>query len=108
MTIRMTGAEARLEGDWTLTAVTRNIDSLAFTLQQLGSHSDKNLRIDCGQMKEADISGLQLLNVWMQCAKIRGMKPTLVNVPERLRHAMHVVIDRCMIDTYPAAAMMAG
>jgi len=106
MTIRMAGAEARLEGDWTLTGVTRNLDSLALSLQQLESGSDKKLRIDCGQMKEADISGLQLLNVWMQCVRFRGVEPTLVNVPERLRHAMQVLVGHCFIDTYSDAAMM--
>lgn len=106
MTIRMAGAEARLVGDWTLTGVTRNLDSLALSLQQLESGSDKKLRIDCGEMKEADISGLQLLNVWMQCVRFRGVEPTLVNVPERLRHAMQVLVGHCFIDTYSDAAMM--
>lgn len=96
MAIFMTGSEARLEGDWTLTEVTRNLDSLARSLQLLESGCGKKLRIDCGQMKEADISGLQLLNVWMQCARFRGVEPTLVNVPERLRHAMQVLIRRCV------------
>lgn len=108
MTISMIGTEARLEGDWTLTGVTRNLDSLAHSLQQLEPGSEKNLRIDCGQIKEADISGLQLLNVWMQCARFRGMEPTLVNVPERLRHSMQVLIGHCFIDAYPDAALMAG
>lgn len=63
MPIRMAGKEAHLEGDWTLTEVTRNLDSLALSLQQLESESEKNLRIYCGQIKEADICGLQLLNV---------------------------------------------
>lgn len=108
MSIRMAGKEAHLEGNWTLTEVTRNLDSLALSLQQLESGSEKKLRIDCGQMKEADICGLQLLNVWMQCARFRGVEPTLVNVPERLQHAMEVLIGHCFIDAYPDAAMMAG
>lgn len=108
MMIRMTGTEARLEGDWTLTGVTRNLDSLAYMLQQLEPGTDKNLRIDCGQMKETDISGLQFLNVWMQCVRFRGMEPTLVNVPESLRHAMQVLIGHSIIDSYLDAAIVAG
>jgi len=108
MTICVTGSEARLEGDWTLAGVTRNLALLALSLQQLEAGGEKNLRIDCGQMKEADISGLQLLNVWMQCARLRGVKPVLVNVPERLRHAMQTLIGHCVIDAYPDAAVMAG
>lgn len=107
MTIRMTGTEARLEGDWTLTGVTRNLDSLASMLQQLEPGAEKELRIDCGQMKETDISGLQLLNVWMQCVRFRGFEPTLVNVPESLRHAMQVLVGHSIIDSYPDAAMAA-
>ena len=108
MTIYMTGTGVSLEGDWTLTGVTRDLDSLAFSLQQLKPESDKNLRIDCGQIKEADISGLQLLNVWIQCVRFRGVEPTLVNVPERLKHAMQVLVGQGTIDAYPDAAMMAG
>lgn len=108
MSICMTGTGARLEGDWTLTGVTRNLDSLAYSLQQLEPGSDKNLRIDCGQIKEADISGLQLLNVWIQCVRFRGVEPTLVNVPERLKHAMQVLVGNGIMDAYPDAAMMAG
>lgn len=96
MAIFLSGKEARLEGDWTLTEVTRNLDSLALSLQQLESGCEKSLRIDCAEMKETDISGLQLLNVWLQCARFRGVEPTLVNVPERLRYAMQVLNGRCV------------
>lgn len=106
MKISMTGAKVCLEGDWTLTGVTRNLDSLALSLQQLESGLEKDLRIDCGRMKEADISGLQLLNVWLQCATFRGMKPTLINVPERLQHVMQVLIGQKIVDTYPGAPVM--
>lgn len=106
MTICMTGTEARLEGDWTLSGVTRNIDSLALSLRQLEPENSKDLQIDCGQMKDADISGMQLLNVWMQCARFRGVEPTLVNVPERVRHVMQVLAGQFFTGTCPDAAMM--
>ncbi len=108
MTIRMTGTEAHLEGDWTLSGAAQNIDSLALSLQQLESGTDKNLRIDCRRVNKTDASGLQLLNVWMECARMRGVEPTLVNVPERLRYAMQGVIGHCFIDIYPDATLLAG
>ena len=108
MTISMIGTEARLEGDWTLTGVTRNIDSLALSLQQLESGREKKLRIDCGLMKEADVCGLELLNVWMQCARFRGVEPTLVNVPKRLQNAMHALMSPCNVKTYADSALIAG
>lgn len=96
MAICMTGTGARLVGDWTLAGVTRNLSTLALSLQQLESGDEKKLRVDCGLVEEADIGGLQLLNVWIQCVRIRGMEPVLVNVPMRLRHAMHVLTGhRC-------------
>ena len=99
MKICMSGTEVSLEGDWTLTGVTRNLDSLALSLQQIEHGSDQQLRIDCGKMKNADISGLQFLNVWLQCVKFRGAEPTLVNVPNRLLHSMQVLTGHCSKDT---------
>lgn len=94
--ILMTGTEAFLHGDWTLKGVTPNIDSLARSLQQLGQGSKKDLRVDCGQIQETDSSGLQLLNVWIQCLRFRGIEPTLVNVPKNLRHSMQFFIGDSM------------
>jgi len=88
MTISISGAEARLEGDWTLGTVARNLDDLSHSLQQLDQIHDKKLRVDCGRITNADMSGLQLLNVWMLCVTIRGMQPTLVNVPHKIRQDM--------------------
>lgn len=101
MTISMNGAEAHLDGDWTLAGVTRNIDTLAVSLQQLESMNVKQLRVNCGHVEEADIGGLQVLNVWMQCVKIRGMEPILVDVPTRLRHAVHVLTGHHCGTAYP-------
>ncbi len=98
MTICMTESEIRFEGNWTLTEVTRNIDSLSQSLQQLKPYGENKLRIDCCQMKDADMSGLQLLSVWMQCARFRGADPTLVNVPEKLRYAMQALMGDCFAD----------
>lgn len=108
MNICMTGKGARLEGDWTLSGVVCNLESLALSLQQLEPGTVKNLRVDCGQMHEADISGLQLLNVWMQCARFRGVEPILVNVPEKMRHAMKALVGHCVTMACPDAEMIAG
>lgn len=107
MMICMTGTEARLEGDWTLTGVTRNIDALAHSLQYL-EPDRKKLRIDCRRMKGADISGLQLLKVWLQCVRFRGVEPVLVNVPEKLKHTMQALMGTFSTDIYPDATMMPG
>lgn len=95
MTIRIAGSEAHLEGDWTLTGAAQNIDALALSLQQIESGNEKNLRIDCRSVSKADASGLQLLSVWLECARMRGVEPTLVNVPERLRNVMQSLVRHC-------------
>jgi anti-anti-sigma regulatory factor len=48
----------------------------------------KKIRVDCGSVRVADLSGLQLLDVWMRCARIRGVEPELVNLPDSLRQSM--------------------
>lgn len=106
MTIRMVGSEVHLDGDWTLSGAARNIDSLALSLQQIESGTEKNLRIDCRDVVKADASGLQLLHVWLECARLRGVEPTLVNIPERLRQAMQGLIGDSFVADYPDEAML--
>ena len=96
MPIRMAGTVAHLEGDWTLFGAAQNIESLALSLQQIKSDGIRSLRIDCRQVVKTDASGLQLLHVWLECARMRGVEPTLVNVPERLLHAMQGLVGHCL------------
>jgi anti-anti-sigma regulatory factor len=65
--------------------VTYNIiNTLAVVLQKIVSGGDKNIRIDCKGISTADISGLQLLYIWMQSARFRGVEPELVNMSNNL------------------------
>lgn len=88
MTIRMIGDRAHLEGDWTLSGASRHIDSLTLSLQQLEAGTVKTLLIDCRRVSKTDASGLQLLHVWMECVRLRGVEPTLVNMPENIQQAL--------------------
>lgn len=90
MKIITKGTVAHLQGDLTHSGVTRNIiNSLAVSLQKIISVGEKSIRIDCGRIRSADISGLQLLYVWMHCARFRGVEPELVNLPDTLQKTMH-------------------
>lgn len=81
-----------LQGDMTLNGVTyRCIESLTDFLWQLESLGEKFIQIDCGRVSRADICGLQLLYVWMQCARFRGVESELVNLPAFLRTVMQGV-----------------
>lgn len=81
MAISTESTVAHLQGDLTHTGVTNNIiHSLAGTLDKIVSGGDKNISIDCKGIRTVDISGLQLLYVWMQTARFRGVEPELVNL----------------------------
>jgi len=86
MKLYTTGTVAHLHGDLTHSGATDNIvHTLAASLQQLGSDGGKSFHIDCGEILSADIGGLRLLSVWMQCVKFRGVEAKLVNLPKRLQ-----------------------
>jgi anti-anti-sigma regulatory factor len=81
----MKDSVACLRGDLTHSGVTYNIiNSLAVTLQKIVSGGNKCIRIDCKGIRTADISGLQLLYIWMQSARFRGVEPELVNMSDNL------------------------
>lgn len=102
MTVRMAGKVAYLEGDWTMTGVADNIESLVHSLNQVESDGRKSFLINCGQIEEADRSGLQLLNVWVECAKLRGIEPKLVNVTDGLLRSINELgFSELFFDTYP-------
>ena len=71
-----------------MTGVADNIDSLVLSLNKIESQGGKSLLINCEQIDETDTSGLQLLNVWMECARLRGIAPKLVNVNNDMRRAI--------------------
>jgi anti-anti-sigma regulatory factor len=89
MNIYTKGSVAHLQGDLTHSGVTDNIiNSLSVTLQQVASGGENFFRIDCRKIGIADRRGLQLLYVWMQCARFRGVEPVLVNLSETLQQSI--------------------
>jgi ABC-type transporter Mla MlaB component len=89
MAIYSEGTVAHLRGDLTHSGVTHNIiNSLAASLEMIAIGGNKYFRIDCAGICSADISGLQLLYVWMQCSRFRGVEPELVNLPYNLSQTM--------------------
>lgn len=90
MAIRMEGADVFLTGDWSMAGVVGHIDTLSDVLQQVDQQGKKTLNVDCGQIKSIDVNGLQILKVWLQCARFRGMEPRVVNLSEGLQRVMLV------------------
>lgn len=100
MTIFMEGTVAYMQGDWTFSGMSHSgIDSLTASLQQIESGGGSNVRLDCGQVSSVDINGLQLLEVWMQCAKFRGLEPELVNLSATMQKAIERNVPGCYSST---------
>ena len=88
MLMYIEGRVVHLQGHLTRAGVTDgSIDSLAVFLLQIGS-GEKKLRIDCGRIRATDITGLQLLYIWMQCARFNGLEPELVNLSNIMQEAI--------------------
>ena len=86
MKISVSGTGVHLEGYWTLDGVTQSaIDSLAVALQQLEAIGARRLDVDCRQINAIDTTGQQILYVWLQCSRLRGVEPELVNIPKKLQ-----------------------
>jgi anti-anti-sigma regulatory factor len=90
MAIRMEGTDVFLTGDWSIAGVVGHIDTLSDVLQQVDKKGNKTIKVDCGQIKSIDVNGLQILKVWLQCARFRGMEPKVVNLSEGLQRIMLV------------------
>ena len=97
------GTVAYLQGNLTHSGVTDSIANLlAVSLQKIESTGEKSIRIDCSEVNCADVSGLKLLQVWMNCARYRGVEPELVNLPDNLQQIMQIVgLQDCLDGTVP-------
>lgn len=84
------GTGIKLSGDWTLSGLVHQIESLS-TLLHLECGLGETFHIDCSEISSVDMSGLQLLYAWMQCVSIRGVKPELANLPEGIQQAIKTV-----------------
>jgi anti-anti-sigma regulatory factor len=93
------GTITHLRGDLTYSGVTNNIiNLLAGSLQKTVSGGDNKILIDCKRIRIADIDGLQLLYVWLQCARFMGVEPALVNLSESLRQTIQKMgFEHCFI-----------
>jgi anti-anti-sigma regulatory factor len=105
MATKSKNSEHHLSGDWTISGVVTQVDLLSQSLEKLTSTSKKRVRIDCGKINAIDMSGLQLLHVWMELVKMRGVEAQLLNLPEDMQHTIHRLgLGHSFTDNYPDAA----
>src|SRR5690242_11273841 len=92
MANRITSTGIKLSGNWNLSGVVVQIEALS-TLHHLESgleklFMEKLINVDCSDISSVDLSGLQLLHVWMQCISLRGAKPELINLTEDMQQTI--------------------
>ncbi len=105
MTTQTQEPRHQLTGDWTIAGVVTQVDTLTDSLQKLAVDQHKHLHVDCASINSIDMSGLQLLHVWLQCAKMRGIKTKLVNLPEGMQKAIqNLGLHQAFSDSYPDVA----
>ena len=80
----------------------KQLDSLAGILKKLEPNKYKKLHIDCSRINSIDMSGLQLIRVWRECARIRGVESRLSNIPDHMHSTiLSVGLGRSFSDCFP-------
>lgn len=105
MVAKTTDSKQHLSGDWTISGVIGQLDKLSSSLQKLESAKKKRVHIDCGKIEAIDMSGLQLIYVWMELVKMRGVTTELINLPDNMhRNIQRLGLGHCFTDNYPDVA----
>lgn len=102
------GTRVTLWGNWKLSSVIRQIESLS-ALRLLESGRPERYSIDCARIGRIDREGLQVLHVWMQCVRLRGLKPELINLPAGMLESIkRLGLERCFSDFFTTSMGEAG
>lgn len=105
MTTQTADSRHQLSGDWTISGVVNQVNLLSKSLEKLVSASKKRIHVDCGRIDSIDMSGLQLLHVWMELVKMRGIETELLNMPDGMRQTIkRLGLGHSFTDNYPGAA----
>lgn len=79
----------KLIGDWTIEGVGQQLHQLNdLPICNGAIDSGSTVAIDCAGIERIDMSGLQLLYVWIQCIRLRGFQPSLCNIPEKMMSSL--------------------
>jgi anti-anti-sigma regulatory factor len=105
MTTASSEIKHHLSGNWTITGVVAQLQSLSGYLQHLVSAGKKLLHIDCGSIDAIDLSGLQLLHVWMELVHLNGVKTHLVNLSDAMQATIRQFgLGQCFLEDCPEIA----
>jgi ABC-type transporter Mla MlaB component len=76
----------KIGGDWSIAGIALQAKPLT-ELSNRCHEATRTVALDCGDIKSIDLSGFQLLYVWMHCLHLKGLQPKLVNVPDFMRES---------------------
>lgn len=77
-----------LTGDWTIAEITQHVEKL---MKLSNDSMPGEISIDCSGIRAIDLSGFQLLYVWLRCLQIKGLRPRLVNIPEQILESQRML-----------------
>lgn len=82
-----------LSGDWTMNGITGQVNYLMSISGEVAGNRINCSRfvVDCSGINQIDMSGLQLLYVWLQCLQLKGMHAELVNFSDDIRATVQQV-----------------
>ena len=105
MSIHTASTDANVPENTMISGIVENMDSLLFSLNRIEAHGLKRCNIDCRQITEEDINALQYLNIFMLCARLRGLEPNLVNLTDTTRQTIQALdLRHCYIDEHSRGA----
>lgn len=92
---------AKLTGDWTIAGVREQAERLLGYSHKVGCcKGNCQMQVDCADIQRIDLTGLQLLYVWLHFVKERGLHPALVNLPDCVAQLIgNVGVEHLFIDT---------
>lgn len=106
MTVRVVGETVHLEGNWTISEAGENIASLVRALDRMEAAGKKELPIDCGRIVATDYSGLNLLLMLFECAKLRGFEPRVLDLAQQIRRDVYGLgFMQCFANVYSGSEL---
>jgi len=91
-----------LSGDWSISGLMKQLDSLTDYLQKLELKQNEKLFVDCAKINVIDIDGLRFLKAWQEFARMRGVEYRLINLPAHMCAAIRTLgFDQSFSDCFP-------
>lgn len=83
--------EIRLSGDWSIFSIAEKMPFLLERLTALATGAGKPAVIDFGAVDTIDVSGWQLLVLWLRRCRQLGLSPIMANVSDDHRRRLDLL-----------------